>query len=86
MLTYLFLCFRAGIVVKSYTDEAVGTLAVDGASGGRFSAVELRPAVTISVGDPAAVDALHAAASAGCYVGNSVSCTVTVAGVVTVVG
>lgn len=82
MLTYLFLCFRAGIVVESYTDEAVGTLAVEGASGGRFTSVELRPVVTVSVGDAVAADALHGAASGACYVGNSVSFPVTVAGTV----
>lgn len=86
MLTYLFLCFRAGIVVESYTDTAVGTLAIEGASGGHFSKVELRPAVTISAGDPRAADALHASASASCFVGNSVSCDVTVAGTVQLVG
>lgn len=82
MLTYLFLCSRAGIVVESYTDEAVGTLAVEGAAGGRFTTVELRPTVTISAGDPVAAEALHAAASAGCYVGNSVHCEVIVTGTV----
>ncbi len=85
MLTYLFLCFRAGIVVQSYTDKAVGTLTIDGASAGRFAKVELQPAVTISAGDPSAAEALHAAASANCFVGNSVSCAVTVAGTVQLV-
>jgi organic hydroperoxide reductase OsmC/OhrA len=85
MLTYLFLCFRAGIVVQSYTDKAVGTLDIDGASGGRFAKVELHPAVTISAGDPSAAEALHAAASASCFVGNSVSCAVTVSGSVQLV-
>lgn len=82
MLTYLFLCHRAGIVVESYDDEAVGTLVVEGASGGRFAKVELRPIVTISVGDPVTAEALHVDASAGCFVGNSITCPVTVAGTV----
>ncbi len=81
MLTYLFLCFRAGIVVESYSDEAIGTLAVEGAGGG-FASVHLQPVVTISAGDPTAANDLHAAASAGCFVGNSVSCPVIVSGTV----
>lgn len=82
MLTYLFLCARAGIVVEAYSDRAVGTLGVDGASG-RFVEIVLRPTVVISAGDPAAAQALHEAASAGCYVGGSVSCPIRVAGTVT---
>ena len=81
MLTYLFLCMRAGVVVDSYVDQATGTLDVDGA-GGRFSLVELHPVVTISAGDPAVADDLHLAASKSCYVGNSVACPVTVSGTV----
>ncbi len=83
MLTYLFLCSRAGIVVESYVDKAVGTLEVEGASGGRFAVVELHPEVAISAGDPAIAQELHAAASKACYIGSSVSCPVRVAGMVT---
>lgn len=82
MLTYLFLCARAGIVVESYCDDAIGTLSLGGGTG-HITVVELDPIVTISAGDPAAAQELHAAASAGCFVGNSVSCEVAVRGSVT---
>lgn len=78
MLTYLFVCQRAGIVVESYVDESSGTIEVQGASGGHFTEVRLRPVVTISAGDPDKALALHDDASKGCYIGASVSCAVTV--------
>ena len=73
MLTYLFVCSRNGVVVESYEDDAVGTLAVAGADGGSFTEVVLRPRVTISAGDPDLATRLHDDAHAGCYVGSSVS-------------
>jgi organic hydroperoxide reductase OsmC/OhrA len=82
MLTYLFLCARAGIVVESYRDEAFGTLSIAGGTG-RITVVELDPVVTISAGDPVAAQNLHADASAGCFIGNSVTCEVHVRGSVT---
>ncbi len=82
MLTYLFQCFRAGIVVEAYSDQAIGTLGVEGPTGGHFTKVELRPVVTISAGDPAVAESLHASASASCFVGNSVTCDVVVNGTV----
>lgn len=79
MLTYLFLCARAGIVVESYRDDAVGTLSISGGTG-RITAVVLDPVVTISAGDPTAAQELHPAASAGCFIGNSIRCEVEVRG------
>ena len=83
MLTYLFLCSRADIVVDSYVDRAVGTLDVEGATGGRFSGIALHPDVVISVGDIEAAEALHIAASSACYIGNTLNCPVHVEGTVT---
>jgi organic hydroperoxide reductase OsmC/OhrA len=85
MLTYLFLCSRAGIIVESYADNAVGTLEVEGASGGRFAKVELHPEVAISAGDPALAHQLHTAASSACYIATSVSCPVHIDGTVKVI-
>lgn len=86
MLTYLFLCSRSGILVESYVDRAVGVLHVEGAAGGEFAEVELRPEVVISAGAETDAAALHDAASAACYIGNSVSCPVNVIGSVRVSG
>jgi organic hydroperoxide reductase OsmC/OhrA len=80
MLTYLFLCSRAGIVVESYEDDAVGHLEVEGAAGGQFREIELRPAVSISSGDPKMAEALHADASAACYIGRTVQAPIRVSG------
>jgi organic hydroperoxide reductase OsmC/OhrA len=84
MLTYLFMCSRAGIVVESYVDNAVGTLEVEGASVGRFAIVELHPEVAISTGDPELAHELHTAASSACYIATSVSCPVHIDGTVIV--
>lgn len=83
MLTYLFLCSRDGVVVESYRDDAVGTLSVEGAAGGRFTRIDLRPKVAISGGELRAAEALHNEASRSCFIGNSVNCEVIVNGVVT---
>ena len=86
MLTYLYLCARAGIVVESYTDHPVGTLDVEGATVAQFRKVELRPAVVISKGDPDAAMALHEDAHNGCYVGRSVKAEVNITPTVSFVG
>lgn len=78
MLTYLFLCNRAGIVVESYEDAPVGTLAVLGREGGQFDKIVLRPRVTISAGDPALAESLHADAHSQCYIGRSLKSEVVI--------
>ena len=77
MLTYLFLCSRAGITVESYLDAATGLLDVEGPVG-QITEIELRPVVVISRGDPSAADDLHAKASEGCFIGRSVKAEVRV--------
>ena len=72
MLWYLHLAAEAGVVVRGYVDEAVGTMLTD-ARGGQFAEVALRPLVTISAGDPAAAEALHHAAYAACFIARSVN-------------
>jgi len=68
----------AGVVVTSYTDEPVGEMAEDDAGGGRFSAVLLRPTVTVSDASMAEVaSSLHAVAHDGCFIAASVSFPVT---------
>jgi len=72
-LSYLALCARGGVPVIAYVDRAEGTMAfVDGAM--RFTEVVLRPEVTVGAGtDEARALALHAKASAVCFIRNSVS-------------
>ncbi len=47
LLTYLALCARARIDVKSYSDDASGTLRLTADGGGEFTEVVLRPKVII---------------------------------------
>jgi organic hydroperoxide reductase OsmC/OhrA len=74
MLWFLHLCAANGIVVTSYADEAEGTMAEDDAGGGRFTAVTLRPRVTVT--DPEKVDdalGLHHEAHLLCFIARSVN-------------
>ena len=73
MLSYLAVCAHAGIVVLSYEDAAVGTLARrDGRV--RFLDVLLRPKVVLEPGsDIERARALHAKAHDICIIANSVS-------------
>ena len=48
MLWYLHLCAEAGVVVLSYSDDAVGTMEETADGSGRFTEVVLRPQVTIA--------------------------------------
>jgi organic hydroperoxide reductase OsmC/OhrA len=74
MLWYLHLCAIAGVTVTSYADEAHGLMAEDADGGGRFTEVVLRPRVTVASADMIeAATALHAEASAKCFIANSVN-------------
>lgn len=73
MLSYLALCAREKIAVRSYRDEAVGTMAIkDGKM--RFISVLLRPHVTITDLDKMErAKALHTRAHDECFIANSVN-------------
>lgn len=74
MLWYLHLCAEAGVVVTGYTDDAVGTMVEVKETGGHFTEVVLRPAVTLAAGSDAALAAsLHEKAHHLCFVANSVN-------------
>lgn len=78
LLQYLHLCAVNGVTVVDYQDDASGTMEEDGAGGGRFTGVELRPVVTVA--SPEMVDRagnLHHEASAKCFVASSVNFPVT---------
>jgi Predicted redox protein, regulator of disulfide bond formation len=74
LLWFLHLAADAGVVVTSYVDEAVGTMAEQAGGAGRFTEVVLRPRVTVA--DPAmipAVAALHDRAHELCFIAQSVN-------------
>jgi organic hydroperoxide reductase OsmC/OhrA len=73
LLSYLHVCTTAGVVVVSYTDDAVATMAQSGI-GGHFTEAVLRPHVVVA--SAAMVDnavALHADANRACFIANSVN-------------
>ena len=73
LLSYLHVCVEAGVVVTAYRDEASATMVEDGRGGGRFTEAVLRPRVTVA--DASMVEratALHAEASARCFIAASV--------------
>ena len=75
MLWFLDVAARAGWVVDSYRDEAVGTLARNAQRQQAMTRVVLRPAVQFAPGPQLTTDellALHHRAHASCFIANSV--------------
>ena len=82
MLTFLDLARRAGLVVRSYEDEAVGTMERIGPGKMAVTRVVLRPRIVFDAEPDAATLAdLHHRAHDTCYISNSVKAEVTVEGV-----
>ncbi len=74
LLTYLALCARARIDVKSYSDRAEGALVLTADGGGHFSEVVLHPEVVVAdAGMVAKAIDFHAAAHKYCFIANSVN-------------
>lgn len=72
MLWYLHLCSVNHISVVSYKDEAIGTMAEETNGSGRFTAVTLKP--EISIEDPSKKELalqLHHKANKMCFIANS---------------
>ncbi|HEX3503020.1 MAG TPA: OsmC family protein [Xanthobacteraceae bacterium] len=77
-LWYLHLAADAGIVVTDYVDQAEGVMAERADVAGCFTAVVLRPIVTIAAGsDVARARELHHTAHEKCFIANSVDFPVT---------
>jgi organic hydroperoxide reductase OsmC/OhrA len=85
MLWFLDVAARAGWVVDSYRDEAVGTLARNAQGQQAMTRVVLHPAVQFAPGPQPTADelqALHHRAHASCYIANSVKTEVVVESVI----
>jgi organic hydroperoxide reductase OsmC/OhrA len=79
MLWFLSRCAKYGVVVTAYEDHAEGTMQEDRDGGGRFTAVVLRPVITLAEGaDREKADAQHEEAHRLCFIANSVNFPVTV--------
>ncbi|MET1043161.1 MAG: OsmC family protein [Microbacteriaceae bacterium] len=72
MMSYFYLAAKHGIAVTSYTDDAAGTIRMNGA-GGRFTEVTLRPRMTIATGDLDLAIRLHDEAEQICFIAQSVN-------------
>lgn len=80
MLTFVDLARRAGILVDSYEDDAVGTM--ERIAPGRMAIIKvtLKPRIAFAGGAPDAVklDELHHQAHEMCFIANSVKTEITV--------
>ncbi len=76
LLSYLHVAASNGIVVVGYTDAASGVMEQTADGGGHFTSATLRPAVTISAGDPELALRLHREASTKCFIASSVNFSV----------
>jgi len=74
MLWFLHLACRAGFVVDSYVDEALGVMEKNAEGRIAITRVTLRPAVAFSGTAPSSADheKLHHAAHDRCFIANSV--------------
>ena len=73
-LWYLHLCAEAGISVVAYSDDASGVMAENRDGSGQFTAVVLRPTVTISnASDRDTAKALHHDAAKFCFIARSMN-------------
>jgi organic hydroperoxide reductase OsmC/OhrA len=74
LLSYLYLCAMEGIVITSYTDNAIGIMIEEASGTGSFKEVTLNP--IFSVTDESMVERateLHHKAHEICYIANSVN-------------
>lgn len=81
MLFFLAYAGKAGFVVDSYRDDAVGRLGRDERGRMSITAVTLRPEAIFSGDarpDAAALDDLHHRAHEACYIANSIRAAVAV--------
>ena len=80
MLFFLAFAAKAGLVVDSYRDDAIGTMARNERGRMAIASVTLRPEIAVA-GDPPtpeALEDLHHRAHEACYIANSIRATVTV--------
>jgi organic hydroperoxide reductase OsmC/OhrA len=73
-LWFLGLCAAAGIVVTAYEDRPEGIMVEEADGSGRFTAILLRPHVTLAdPNDEGRALALHHDANAKCFIANSLN-------------
>lgn len=79
MLSFLFLCTRAGIVVTGYEDEAIGIRTAEPGQLGTLTGATLQPKVTLEDETRRAdADGLHEKAHTMCLVAQALKIPVTI--------
>lgn len=80
MLTFLALAAYKGLIINSYTDDAVGILGKNAEGKMAVTEVTLKPKITFEGTQPdgAILHQLHEKAHATCFIANSVTTQVTV--------
>jgi len=74
MLSYLHQAVLNGVVVVSYVDQPTAVMREDGAGGGRFTSIVLRPRVTISAtSDREVAERIHHDANRTCFIAASLN-------------
>lgn len=74
MMSFLYLCRKAGIKVKSYTDDPIGILKLDNDGSGRFESVTLKPEIElVDSSKKSEIESLHQKAGKLCFIANSVN-------------
>ena len=74
MMSFLYLCRKEGIRVKSYSDNPIGRLKINEKGSGQFESVMLKPQIEL-VDQSLAIDLkqLHIEAGQVCFIANSVN-------------
>jgi organic hydroperoxide reductase OsmC/OhrA len=81
MLWFLVLAVKAGLIVDSYSDEAVGVMEKNAQGKLAITRIALRPRIEFSgakVPTAAEIDALHHKAHEECFIANSVRTAIAV--------
>lgn len=74
MMSYLYVCRKAGIKISSYQDNPVGTLKLNKEGIGKFENVTLKPQVVLAdKSQTQQASALHHKAGKLCFIANSVN-------------
>lgn len=74
MMSYFYVCRKAGIEILSYKDQPIGLLKVNSDGSGQFESVTLKPTITIADGPHISkASSLHQSAGKLCFIANSVN-------------
>lgn len=74
MMSFLYVCRKSGIVLKSYSDNPIGNLKLNADGSGQFEQVSLKPKVVfVEKLEAERLRQLHEQAGKLCFIANSVN-------------